>query len=294
LKLTNYKGLPEPIVEAILHDSYSAGDADISVTSLINSPRVVALTKRYADEIEQDASDMIWLLLGKSIHEILHQANISGIVEQRLYMDVDGWRLSGQFDRLEYIKDQGLLLDFKITSTYTVRNHSRIEDYSAQLNVYKRLLEINGYKIDHLEIVAILRDWRMSERATVENYPEHQVAMIPIEVWPAEKADAYIRERISLHKAAKVALPFCTDEDRWAQGEKWALMKKGRQRAIKLYPYRELAMLAAREASDLYVEHRPGRFARCEAYCPVASKCLAPGTMVQLTHAEIEARDALK
>ena len=46
MKVTNRLGLPQPIVEVLSRDNYSKGDADFSVTELIDSQRQKALTNR--------------------------------------------------------------------------------------------------------------------------------------------------------------------------------------------------------------------------------------------------------
>jgi hypothetical protein len=273
LRLTNRLQLPPPIVAAITNDSYDPGDGDISITSLINSPRIVTLTQQHKDEIEEDAIDRIWSLLGQSIHEILRRANVNGIVEKRLYTELGGWRISGQFDRVEYFADNGLLMDFKVTSAWTAKGAGR-KEWTSQLNSYAMLCNKNGYNIKHLEIVAILRDWRKNEAKNYDDYPDHQVKIFPIELWPMEKTEEFLLERIKMHQDARINLPLCTDEDRWIQGEKWAVMKKGRKRAIKLHDFELMASMQAKQDDSLYVEHRPGRYPRCEdGYCPVADFC---------------------
>lgn len=289
--ITNKFGLPQPVVSAIEHDSYSPGDADISVTSLINPPRIATLLKRYGDALSEDASDRIWSLLGQAVHEILHRANTTGIAEKRLYMDVDGWRVSGQFDRIEYFADRGLLQDYKCTSVWAIKYGGR-DEWTPQLNLYRLLCAKNGYPIHDIEVVAILRDWRPSEFDTMENYPRSQIITLPIELWPLDKTEAYVHERVALHRAARKELPFCSDEDRWLRNAKWALMRQGKKKAVKLYPFRELAMMAAKADPKLYIEERPGRFMRCASYCAAASVCLSgDGDMRQLSQAEIETKE---
>jgi len=40
MKITNNHNLPEPVYKALSKDSYSMGDAEISVTTMIDSPRI--------------------------------------------------------------------------------------------------------------------------------------------------------------------------------------------------------------------------------------------------------------
>ena len=59
MKITNKFGMPKPFVDFARNDKYSKGKADISVTTLIDSPRIRILKERYHDKIEVDAVDMI-------------------------------------------------------------------------------------------------------------------------------------------------------------------------------------------------------------------------------------------
>lgn len=620
MKLTNKLGLPEAIVRAVANDSYEPGHGDMSITTLIDSPRIAVLSRQYREEIEEDAADRIFSLLGQSIHEILRRANSSGIVEKRLYADIEGWKISGQFDRIEYFKDYGLLSDYKVTcvpleaeiltrngwkkyneliigeevlsydsikdvTTWTplldiyksdnneiwhlksksfdfectpnhgwfvqkcsskyndnkeqrhfvknkkgilisnglkpiyskdsfrvetqnfkvgdriiaaaycndqglidineeeaallgwlltdghirfnarfisaqlyqskepyvteirnrfknwftsegkrtgktwkkplsifyistsklkillrkakltckedfpsfvtklsitsrkallesmikaegyikdgklkhfcqnpgpildgfqilmtlegqrlglacgARQHKAVltvplrtryvsafsrktfkpiwkdqnvkfdsvwcpvtkyesfvcrykkqititgnslwavkyglkESYIKQLNAYRYLAEKNGYSIQALEIVSILRDWRKNESLITEDYPEHQIKILPVPLWSMEDTEKYLIERVRAHQQAREILPNCSDEDTWRTKDKWALMKKGSKRAIKLYEFSEMAHLAAKKDDKHYVEFRKGKPVRCaDGWCSLAPIC---------------------
>ena len=68
--ITNKFGLPKPFENIAKNPSYSKGKAHISATSLLNSPKIVTLLKKYDDELEQDVSDMIWSIFGSAVHKI--------------------------------------------------------------------------------------------------------------------------------------------------------------------------------------------------------------------------------
>jgi hypothetical protein len=61
MKITNRFNLPDAFYNFARNDKYSRGKADISVTTLIDSPRVRLMRDKYNDQLETDASDMIWL-----------------------------------------------------------------------------------------------------------------------------------------------------------------------------------------------------------------------------------------
>ena len=102
MEITNNFGLPAFVVEALTFSNYSRGDAQISVTQLIDSPRIVQLQKQFADEQKKDAVDFVWSRFGTSVHnmfeESLKAAESDAITEERLFTEWRGWKLSGAID----------------------------------------------------------------------------------------------------------------------------------------------------------------------------------------------------
>ena len=76
MKLTNKFNIPQTFVNVLERPTYSKGKANLSVTQLINSPKIVALTKKFDDQIEQDVADMVWSLFGSAVHNILEHARM--------------------------------------------------------------------------------------------------------------------------------------------------------------------------------------------------------------------------
>ena len=102
MKLTNKHNLPEAIYNAVKNDPYRK-QGHITVTTLINPPRIRALEQRHADELEEDVSDRLWSLLGQAVHVVLERAGADNVLqEERLGTQVNGWTLTGQFDRLTH------------------------------------------------------------------------------------------------------------------------------------------------------------------------------------------------
>ena len=56
MKITNLTNLPDPVVKALSKDNYSRGESQISVTTLIDCPRVRLLREEHDDEISEDVS----------------------------------------------------------------------------------------------------------------------------------------------------------------------------------------------------------------------------------------------
>lgn len=273
MNLTNNQNLPEPIFNAIVkqQEKYAASHdrpSDISATSLIDSPQVVELRRKHAEEMNEDASDMIWSLLGSTVHDILESATDSAHAENRLYAEYEGWTVSGQYD---YFKD-GFLADYKICSVWEAMDGLKASR-AEQLNVLKRLLNHNGETVNELAVVSIYRDWSRPRAEREENYPKQQVQVHPVAMWDDEYTDEFISSRIKAHQAVRSGGEgFCSAEDRWARPDVWAVMKAGRKRALKLHDNEASANQHA-NVVDGYVEFREGESVRCQMYCSVSDRC---------------------
>ena len=289
-KITNDMGLPDAIVEAVRNDDYDAGDGDISTTTLIAPPQIRVLRKKHAGGIVEDASDRIYSLVGQAIHTILERAETSAVTEKRLYMMAKGWVVSGQFDRL-MVRD-GVLQDYKMCSVYEIIFGIK-PDRIAQLNVLAQLCEENGCPIKKIEVVMIFRDWKKSEakRKSADDYPQKQVAIVPLTLWSESGRLQYISERVELHKAAEAGdIPECTADERWASPDKWAVMKEGRKSALRVLDSEEAAWSWCQDnghsctidtsggdeevmKKGISIVLRKGESKRCEDYCDVAPYC---------------------
>lgn len=306
--LTNKLGLPEPILRAAEAEMYSKGDARYSVTELLKPPRMAALQRLYRDVIVEDVADQIWSVLGKIGHGILEASGApetGAILEERLYMDVAGVRVSGAMDHTVLLPT-GQLDDYKFTNVYSVSRGCKAE-WEEQLNLYRLLRTVNGQAVERLRIVAILRDWLLSraraaghlyestgfdeEGNTVYKfvkeepgawYPAQQVVTVDVKMWPIQQAQLFIEGRVAAHLAADewathlaagtlsdITEPRCTDADRWKKPDVYACMKEGRKTAIKKYDTKGEAEYAATQQKGGYVEFRPGPYTRCIDYCSV-------------------------
>lgn len=263
--ITNKHGLPEAFVEAIRRDPYRGG-GDISVTKLLDAPQRRLLWAKHHKEIEEDASDRVWSLLGQGVHSILERGETDEtMTEKRIYAEVEGWVLSGQFDRLHM--PSATLSDYKVTTTY---KSDGSDGWIQQLNILRWLCAQNGLDVERLEIVAIFRDWRKADADRDETYPQAPVKIIPVPVWTLEEAEDYIRERIRLHQAVSKGqhLP-CSEEERWYSGTKYAIQKPNAKRALKV-----LEEEPAEIPDGYVVVKRPGVYRRCASYCDVAPFCV--------------------
>lgn len=265
--ITNVHGLPQSIVAAVTADPY-VGGGDISVTKLIDAPQIRTLMLKHKDEITTDVSERIWSLLGQAVHTILERAALRTegmIAEDRLYANISGWQLSGQFDVMHM--ETGVLSDYKVTTVYKLQN---IDGWTQQLNVLRWLAHQNSITVNQLEIIAILRDWKKGEaERKPESYPQTPIVRVEIPLWTLEEAEEFIIDRVQLHQYAQSGRTVhCTDEERWYTGTQYALMKDGGKRALKLYDERPEDV-----PEGHYVQERQGEYRRCASYCEVRAFC---------------------
>lgn len=269
MQLTNKLNLPMPLVHAIANDHYS-GDrvSDYSTTGLLRPPRIAALQRQYREKLVEDASDRVWALFGQVVHTIIERAATSELVEKRLFMEIAGKTVSGQID----LYQGDTLWDWKTTSIYSGKDGAKAE-WIQQGNINRLLCAENGIQVKRIQYVALYRDWSQMAAARKADYPDKQIEIFNLEVWPLQLSREFVEERIALHEAAKVSLPPCSDEERWAKPEAWALMKKDQKRAVKLYDTEEQATSAITDEKIHRIEYRPGEQTRCLFYCPVSAYC---------------------
>jgi len=222
MRLTNDANLPSPLVKAISNDSYDRGECDFTVTELLVPPRARALTRRHWLEIEEDASDMIWRLLGQIGHTILERAADPAYSEHRFYGKVAGKTVSGRAD-LHYDGGYYHIWDYKFTSMYTVKDGMKPE-WEQQVNMLRWLavhqlkyvpMSKTPWKIDRGSICVVYRDWYKSLVGVRRNYPTHGVQVLPVRLWPLTHTLKFMEGRVRAHMASEVILPQCTDEERW-------------------------------------------------------------------------------
>lgn len=235
---TNLLGLPEPFVAALAADDYDRGDSWRTMTELIGPARIAALRHAHPDQEDvEDIADRIHLLWGKTMHKVLELAGTTGIREQRLYAQVGGQRISGQFDHLAL--ESGLLSDYKSTSVFTVTyalanrglKRTRWEEWEAQLNGLAYLCELAGYAVSGLEVNVVCDGWsrrdykfavkRHEEKGEPLVYPAAKVCRLPIPLWGMEETQQYLTERVNAHLLADdqvrhgQPIVHCTPEERW-------------------------------------------------------------------------------
>jgi len=279
MKLTNRTNLPEPIVRAIENDDYSKGDAHYSCSELIAPIRITLLKQRHWNEITEDVLDNLWALFGKLGHKLAEQAGAdNALLEERLFAEVKGRKISGATDVAQYVLDDGIITDYKFTSVYTRIFGDRMGEWTDQQNIYAWLFGQHGFKIQRLQICAFYRDWRRSEAITKGiEYPP-QAEIIPLEIWTNQQQQEFIERRVEglvhCENLMDDELPKCTLDEMWAKPTTYAVMKDGGKRALRvLESEQEAVMWMEENKKGDHIVKRPGERVRCEGYCSVAPFC---------------------
>jgi len=284
-KITNNLGLPQTLVNLARRDRYSRGKSRLSVTQIIDSPRVRVLREKYEDEIVTDVSEMVWPLMGQAFHHVVEQgADSEHLPEERLFLDVSGWTISGGVD-LQSLGVNGagdhevVISDYKLTSAWAIMNNKA--DWERQLNLYAHLVErTKNYKVTGLTIIAVCRDWSRHEAGYKESYPKAPISMVPQRLWDEAERLSYLEGRVALHQEAErlqewgESLPECSDDERWYRPGKLAVVKPGGKRALKVFEWSERADAEEFAKSNrAAIEERPGLNTRCESFCSVSQWC---------------------
>lgn len=222
MKFTNKHNLPQPIVSLLSRHKYSRGKADVSVTELIAPPQLAVLRREHGHKIVEDVADRFWALMGTNIHKILEDhADETHRTEERLFVEVGGWTVSGAIDLQRTPSGGHEITDWKFTSVYSVLNPK--PEWEAQLNLYACLIRMSkGHRVEKAGVVAILRDWTKSTtRKKPANYPPAPIVTVGIRLWSDAEQDAYLARKVEEYQQAVASydlsgeLPPCTDDERW-------------------------------------------------------------------------------
>ena len=283
MQITNKHGLPEQFVRVAENDKYTRGESDISVTTLIDSPRINVLSERHDADMKKDVTEATFSMLGTAVHQILEesQAKPDEVYEERLYATVLGWVMSGAIDVQKYNRNGSItIMDYKVCTAWAVMNDK--PEWENQLNCYAWLVQKNKQiPVEKIQVVAVIRDFNRRKAQRERGYPATNIKVIDVPLWTYEEQSSYINTRVLLHKGSQEdfinPLPLCTDQERWGRPAKWAVMKTGRKSAVKLFDSSreaELFINNQKGANALSIEERPSEFTRCvDNFCGVSQFC---------------------
>lgn len=277
MKITNKLGLPLPFVDAVTRE-YQYKDNQYSVTSILKGTCQTLLERRHHDEIEQDVSDMIWLIFGTSVHSILENANETDtqLKENKLVIDIGDYKLSGIFDL--YDESTRTVTDYKTATVWKVI-YNDWEDYRKQLMMYAYMLRSIGFECDTGEIVALLKDHSKTKAKVDKDYPPYPIHKVQFKFTDEDfkEIEKFIFDKFKeIHDSQQLKddeLTPCNEEERWQDPIKYAVKKKGNKRALKLYEDIELAKKHCATDDKLEIEVRESIPKKCVDYCGVNIFC---------------------
>ena len=235
VEFTNNHGVPfETAIFAGFHSTLYSGGAPrvgkLSTTTLIGPLRKAIYGMLQPESTEpQDVNFLLASAKGTAMHQGMTNALTaygSGYVcEQRIETEVDGWKISGEFDILTPDKQ---IKDLKFVSNYNLKKLQEdmlilqpgmsLEEmyeqtptyfkYQAQLSVYYYLLndpEVKPY-------ASIL--FMLNNGSDMGKFKVDQEVTFPL--WPREATQEFIENRVAIIKQhlADGTLPLCSDSER--------------------------------------------------------------------------------
>ena len=280
MRITNNLGLPQPFVSAVERE-YTYKDKQYSVTSILKGTCQTILERRHTDEIEQDVSDMIWLILGTAVHSILENAQETSeqLKENKLVIELsNGYKLSGIFDL--YDDKTKTVTDYKTASVNKVLFNDW-EDYRKQILIYSWMLREIGFDAQRGEIIAMLKDHSKTKAEHDYEYPQLPVYKIG---WTFNDEDFREIKKLIMNKFIDIQvmenipdalLEPCSPEERWHTEDTYAVIKSGNKRAKRVLNSREEAeqYIADNGLKGFVIEKREGQDKKCDNYCTVRQWC---------------------
>ena len=276
MKVTNRLHLPEAFVKAVSVERHNKAGC-YSATTLNKGTKEIILQERHWDEFTVDAADSVWATFGTAVHAIMENYEDGNFHEEKFDIAVSKSRVTGVVD--SYDMERGFINDWKTASVYKVMKGD-FSDWYKQGMTYAWLLKQNGLEVRRCRFIALLKDHSMTKAETDSSYPQAPVFTYEFEVTPEELAQTgeRITAKVKDIEAAELLgdddIAPCTAEERWADGDKWAVMKNGRKSAVRVFDTEIDAENCAGELGNShYVEHRPAVSRKCGKYCLCKDFC---------------------
>lgn len=201
----------------------------------------------------------------------------NSFVEESFKVPVSKSFVTGQVDC--YDMENKTIYDWKTASVWKIQ-YKDFTDWKAQGLTYAYLMQQSGLEVKRCKFVALLKDHSKSKARTDSSYPQSPVYIYEFEVTAQDLAAT--KERIE-KKVAEIESAYllgddniepCTADERWADNDKFAVMKNGRKTAVKLFDNQADADAYAGELGNAhYVEHRPAISRKCVDYCNCKEFC---------------------
>uniref|UniRef100_A0A6M3LB35 Putative PD-(D/E)XK nuclease superfamily protein n=1 Tax=viral metagenome TaxID=1070528 RepID=A0A6M3LB35_9ZZZZ len=309
MKITNDLNIPEHAFAAICRHQ---GRLDpptldyIGVTTLMGEPLPRYLKARHWAELEIKASETMNAMQGQMGHLLFAGAQTDTETEIHLETEFEGVTIKGIAD---YYDPKLFTLGdakFKQVNAVTATNIRGYDKLETQLNIYCWMARRMGYDVQHLQGDIYINGWTVYKAFGDSAYPKAPYVKLSIPIWEEAFTANYVSERLRVHNtraifllrdfgtklperdeeirllldSAMLKIPICTDEERFMQPTKYAVMKEGQKKAVKLCDKLEDALLyiAAQPSTalkaKLSVTERKGGYMRCGFYCGVRNFCV--------------------
>ena len=276
MKVTNKLNMPAAFVNAVSTARHNAAGC-FSATTLNKGAKEIILTDRHFDEITVDAADSVWAVWGTAVHALLESQPDNNFHEESFKVPVSNSFVTGQVD--SYDMEHGVINDWKTASVWKVQFND-FKDWRAQGLTYAWLLQQSGLEVKKCRFVALLKDHSKTKAKTDSSYPQSPVFIYEFDVTAADMEEtaarilAKVQEIESAYELDDDAIEPCSAEERWADGEKWAVMKNGRKTAVKVFDNQlDADAMAGEMGNAYYVEHRPAISRKCGDYCNCKDFC---------------------
>jgi hypothetical protein len=277
MKITNKQKLPEGIVRAVTTERHNKSDKELSATTLLKGIKEIILTYRHWDELTDDAADRMWAVFGTAVHALLETEGKDEFTECDLKVEMGEITITGRIDN--YDMNAGVITDYKTGSVWKVSMND-FDDWRMQGLIYAYLLFKNDFMINVCRFIDLLKDHSKSKAKYDKTYPQSPVFIYEFHTTKAllKEAENFIKNKINEYlkfiDKADDDIPPCTDKERWATETKYAVMKNGNKRAIKLCDTAaEAQQKADTQGAGYYVETRPGESKKCGNYCICKDYC---------------------
>ena len=276
MKVTNKLNLPAAFVNAVSTARHNAAGC-FSATTLNKGAKEIILSDRHFDEITVDAADSVWAVWGTAVHALLESQPDNNFHEEYFKVPVSNSFVTGQVD--SYDMENGVINDWKTASVWKVQFND-FSDWRRQGLTYAWLLQQSGLDVKKCRFITLLKDHSKTKAKTDSSYPQSPVFIYEFDVTPEDMAETAARiltkvqEIESAYKLDDDAIEPCSAEERWADGEKWAVMKNGRKTAVKVFDNQlDADAMAGEMGNAYYVEHRPAISRKCGDYCNCKEFC---------------------
>ena len=276
MKVTNRLHLPEAFVKAVSTTRHNEAGC-FSATTLNKGAKEITLSDRHFDKITVDAADSVWAVWGKAVHALLESQPDNNFHEEYFKVPVGNSFVTGQVD--SYDMENGVINDWKTASVWKVQFND-FTDWRRQGLTYAWLLQQSGLEVKKCRFVALLKDHSKTKAKNDSSYPQSPVFIYEFDVTAADMEEtaarilAKVQEIENAYKLDDDAIEPCSAEERWADGEKWAVMKNGRKTAVKVFDNQlDADAMAGEMGNAYYVEHRPAISRKCGEYCNCKDFC---------------------